>query len=93
MDRGVSGQFLRPEPRIKEGVEPILAGHRKRLGSELYFVECSTQSIEDLSEVTGLVTQNQLGAREVTLVQLSFTSCDIWIALRGRGVTFEGGRI
>ena len=93
MDRGVSGQFLKPEPGIKEGVQPILAGHRKRLGSELYFVECSTKCIETNSEATGLATQNRLGTKEVMLVQLSFTSCDIWIALRGRGVTFEGGRI
>jgi hypothetical protein len=91
-------RFLAPPPSIRSRVPPnptfsILEWHRKRSASELYLVGCSTQSIETLSEATGLVTQNQLGSREVTLVQLSFTSCDIWIALRGREVTFEGGRI
>jgi hypothetical protein len=28
------------------------------------------------------------GAREVTLIQMSFASCDIWIALSGDRVAF-----
>jgi hypothetical protein len=59
--------------------------------SRLYFVQCTTQLIETLTDTTGTVAARQFGKREVTLVHLSFTSCDIWIAMPGGGVTLEGG--
>jgi hypothetical protein len=50
----------------------------------LYFVRC----IKEYVDVTALDCTKSPGAREVTLVQMSFTNCDIWIALPGDQVTF-----
>jgi hypothetical protein len=57
----------------------------KKATSDLYFVECRTQLTETVGEAT------QFAARKVTLIYLSFTNWDIWIALPGGGVTLEGG--
>jgi hypothetical protein len=66
---------------------------QKRTASELYFVECRTQLIETVRETTRPIASRQSGTREVTLIYLSFTNCDISIALLGGGVTLEGGKM
>jgi hypothetical protein len=58
---------------------------QKRTTSDLYLVECRTRLTETVEEAT------QFAAPEVTLIYLSFTKWDIWIALPGSGITLEGG--
>jgi hypothetical protein len=50
----------------------------------LYFVRC----IKEYIDVTALDCSKSPGAGEVTLVQMSFTTCDIGIALPGDRVAF-----
>jgi hypothetical protein len=54
------------------------------LGQQLYFVRCMTEYVD----VTASECTKSSGAREVTLTQMSFAKCEIWIALLGDGVTF-----
>jgi hypothetical protein len=60
-------------------------GEEKKTASELYFVECKTQSIYIVGGA------ECFGTRDVTLIYLAFTNGDILLALPGRGVTLEGG--
>ena len=69
-----------------------IAEELKKAGSELYFVECTTQPIETVADTTRLDAERRFGTREVTLCQLSFTYCDIWIAMPDGGVSIEGGK-
>jgi hypothetical protein len=76
MNRIVSDRLSQLTPKTKE----------KTPTSQLYFVECITELIDDIVQSAGA---NQLVRREITLAQLSLTNCDIWIALPG-GITLEG---
>src|SRR6202020_2779188 len=69
-----------------------IAEELKKAGSELYFVECTTQPIETFADTTRLDAVRRFGTREVTLCQLSFTCCDIWIAMPDSGVSLEDGK-
>jgi hypothetical protein len=64
---------------------------QKKATSELYLVECKTQLIETVGDRTRPVASRRFGTRVVTLIYLSFTNCDISIAIPGGGVTLEGG--
>lgn len=50
-----------------------------------------TQLIETVADTAQTVAARPFGKREVTLVQLSFSSCDIWLAMPGGTATLEGG--
>jgi hypothetical protein len=69
-----------------------IAEELKKAGSELYFVERTTQPIETVANTTRLAAARRFGTREVTLCQLSFTYCDIWIAMPDGGVSLQGGK-
>ncbi len=60
---------------------------QKKASSHLYFVECTTELIEGAT-LPGPTTG--FGAREVTLIHMSFTNIDVLIALPSGGVTFVG---
>jgi hypothetical protein len=70
---------------------PEVAEEQKEATSELYFVECRMQLTEAVGDTTRPVASRRFGTRVVTLVYLSFTNCDISIAIPGGGVTLEGG--
>ena len=55
--------------------------------SNLYFVECITKWVDG---VTLPVPMTGFEAREVTLVYMSFTNVDLFIALPARVVTLIG---
>src|SRR6516164_7166840 len=85
---GLTGKAEEATPTISE-----VSGERKKATSDLYFVECRTQLIETAGDTTRSVASRQSRTREVTLIYLSFTNCDISIALLGGGVTLEGGKM
>ena len=64
---------------------------QKKATSELYLVQCKMQLIETVGDTTRPVASRRFGTRVVTLIYLSFTNCDISIAIPGGGVTLEGG--
>ena len=61
--------------------------NKQRAASDLYLVECTTRLIEGS---TLPVPTTGFGAREVTLIYMSFTSVNVLIALPGGSVTFVG---
>jgi hypothetical protein len=81
----------KPEETIQTISEAYRSAEQKRATSDLYFVSCRTQLIETVADKSRPLASKQFGKQEVTLVQLSFTNCEIWIALAGGGVTIEGG--
>ena len=85
---GLSGPARKTEAQT---ISEIAAG-LKKAASDLYFAECTTQPIETVADTTRLDAARRFGTREVTLCQLSFTYCDIWIAIPGGGVSLEGGK-
>ena len=87
---GLSGLTRKTEEASQTISE--IAEQLKKACSELYFVECTTQPIETVADTTRLDAVRRFGAREVTLCQLSFTCCDIWIAMPDSGVSLEGGK-
>ena len=94
MNRIVGDRFPGVIEKAKEKTitfsEAYRSGEQKKATSQLYFVECTTQLIETAGDRTRPVAAKRFGTREVALFQLSFTNCDIWIALPGGGVTLEG---
>jgi hypothetical protein len=86
---GLSGLTRETEERAQTISE--IAAELKKAASELYFAECTTQPIETVADIA-LDAARRFGTREVTLCQLSFTYCDIWIAMPGGEVTLEGGK-
>jgi hypothetical protein len=64
---------------------------QKNATSQLYFVECRMQLTETVGDTTRRVASSRFGTRVVTLIYMSFTNCDISIAIPGGGVTLEGG--
>jgi hypothetical protein len=87
---GLSG----PTRKTDEASQTVseIAAELKKAASELYFAECSTQPVETVDDTARLDAARRFGTREVTLCQLAFTYCDIWIAIPGRGVSLEGGK-
>jgi hypothetical protein len=86
MTRGVDDRLSGLTPETGEAAlrsSEVLTEH-KRATSELYFVECRRQTIDTTDP-------RRFETREVTLIYLSFTNCDISIALPSCGVTLEGG--
>jgi hypothetical protein len=69
-----------------------IAAELEKATSQLHFVECTTLPIETLADTTRLDAARRFGTREVTLCQMAFTYCDIWIAMPGGGVALEGGK-
>jgi hypothetical protein len=55
----------------------------QKKASDLYFVECTTKLVESSDLPV-------LGTREVTLIHMSFTNTDLFIALPAGGVTLWG---
>jgi hypothetical protein len=81
--------------KIKETTVAIseLSGAQKGIASKLYFVDCRTQLIRAVGDTTQPAALGRFATREVTQIFLSFTSCDIFIALPGGGVTMEAGKM
>jgi hypothetical protein len=73
-----------PEEQIVQNIESCASSSRACVSHQLYFVRCMKQYVE----VTAPEFTKSPGAREVTLIQMSFAKCEIWIALPGDGVTF-----
>jgi hypothetical protein len=73
-----------PEEQIVRNIEACATSWQEGLSHQLYFVRCMTEYVD----VTASECTKSPGAREVTLTQMSFAKCEIWIALPGDGVTF-----
>jgi hypothetical protein len=88
-----SDYFAGLTPKAEEKTITISewSSEQKTATSELYFVECRMQLIETAGDRTPPFASRGFGTRVVTLIHLSFTSCDISIALPGGGLTLEGG--
>jgi hypothetical protein len=82
-----------PTRKTEEASQTIseIAEELKKAASQLHFVVCTTQPIETVADTTRLDAATRFGTREITLCQLSFTHCDIWIAMPGGEVALEGG--
>jgi hypothetical protein len=73
-----------PEEQNTHNVESRASSWQAGINHQLYFVRC----LKEYVDVTVLDCAKSPGAREITLVQMSFANCDIWIALAGNRVTF-----
>jgi hypothetical protein len=73
-----------PEEQISQNIESCASSWQAYVSHQLYFVRCMREYVD----VAALECTKSPGAREVTLIQMSFANCDIWIALAGDGVTF-----
>jgi hypothetical protein len=73
-----------PEERNTHNVDSRGSSLQTRVNHQLYFVQC----LKEYVAVTALDCAKSPGARAITLVQMSFADCDIWIALAGDRVTF-----
>ena len=67
-----------------QNIEACVTSRRERVSHQLYFVRCLKENVD----VTASECTKSPGAREVTLTQMSFAKCEIWIALPDNGVTF-----
>ena len=73
-----------PEEQIIHNIEASAISRQEGLSTQLYFV----RSMRECVDVTASECTKSQEAREVTLTQMSFAKCEIWIALPGDGVTF-----
>ena len=78
----LSNFLRRPNEQNIRKFEPQGSSRQLGLRSELYSVHC-IKTYEP-----ALVCDEPPQIREVTLVQMAFANCDIWIALPGDGVAF-----
>ena len=85
---GLSG----PTRKTEEASQTIseIARELKKAASELYFADLRMRLTETIRETTRPAGFRSSGTRVVTLAHLSFTNCDISIAIPGRWVTFAG---
>ena len=85
---GLSG----PTRKTEEASQTIseIARELKRAASELYFADPRMRLTETIRETTRPAGFRSSGTQVVTLAHLSFTNCDISIAISGRWVTFAG---
>jgi hypothetical protein len=73
-----------PEEKNAQNVESCASSWQACVSHQLIFVRCMKEDVD----VAASRCTKSLGSREVTLIQMSFANCDIWIALAGDGVTF-----
>ncbi len=87
---GLSG----PTRKTEEASQTIseIAEELKNAASKLYFAGRGIRLTETLGDTTQPAGSRSSGTRVVTLAHLSFTNCDISIAIRGRWVTFAGAK-
>jgi hypothetical protein len=77
----LSNFLRRSKDQNMRKLEPHTSSDQLGLRSELYSVHC-TKADEPA------VCAERSRIRKVTLVQMAFDNCDIWIALPGDGVAF-----
>jgi len=76
--------YEEPEEQIAQKIESCASSWQGCVSRQLIFVRCMKEYVDVMvSECT-----KSPGSREVTLIQMSFSKCDIWIALADDGVTF-----
>jgi hypothetical protein len=67
-----------------QNIESCASSWQACVSHQRYFVRCTKEYVDAMaSECT-----KSPGAREVTLIQMSFAKSEIWIALPGDGATF-----
>src|SRR6185312_8481239 len=71
----LSNIIRRPKQQSARHLQPYISVRQPDLKSELYYVHYIREY------VPGFVLSKGSGTQEVTIVQMSFTTCDIWIAL------------
>ena len=79
----LSNIIRRPKQQSARHLQPYISVRQSDLRSELYYVH----SIKEY--VPGFVVSKGPETQEVTIVEISFTTGDIWIALPGGGIAFE----
>ena len=78
----LSNIIRRPKAQSLQKVELDTPAGQSGLKSELYFVSCIREYWPTFA------CAKHPREQEVTLVQMSFSTCDIWIALPGAEVAF-----
>jgi hypothetical protein len=78
----LSNFLRRPKDQNTRKFKPDTSNGQLGLRAELYSVHCIK------THEPALVCAERPRFQEVTLVQMAFASCDIWIALPGDGVAF-----
>jgi hypothetical protein len=73
-----------PKEKTAYKLDTCASACQRSANSQLYFIQC----IQEYVDVSELVYSKRPRTREVTLVQMSFANCDIWIALAAGQVTF-----
>jgi hypothetical protein len=77
----------RPKEQNIQKLESDTSHGQLGLRAEPYSVRC-IKTYEPVSVCAVSVCAQRPRTREVTLVQMAFANCDIWIALPGDGVAF-----
>jgi hypothetical protein len=73
-----------PEEQNAQNIDSCASSWQAYVSHQRYFVRCTKEYVDAMaSECT-----KSPGAREVTLIQMSFAKSEIWIALPGDGATF-----
>jgi hypothetical protein len=73
-----------PNEQIVQNINSCASSWQACLSHQRYFVRCTKEYVDAMaSECIKF-----WGARDVTLIQLSFAESEIWIALPGDGTTF-----
>jgi hypothetical protein len=77
----LSNFLRRPQEQTVQQSEPATSRDQLGCRSELYSVHCIKADAP-----AACAERSQM--RKITLVQMAFANCDIWIALPGDGVAF-----
>ena len=81
---GLLMRYEGPEEQIVQNIESCVSSSQACRSHHPYVVRC----IKEFVDVTAPERTKSPGTTEVTLIQMSFAGCEIWIALPGDGVTF-----
>jgi hypothetical protein len=84
IDNVLSHLVRRKKEQSTRDLKSCESGRETSISSQLYFIQC----IKEYVDVSALGRIQKPRTREITLVQMSFANCDIWIALPGGRVTF-----
>jgi hypothetical protein len=73
-----------PEEQIVQNIESRASSWQACVSHQRYFVRCTKEYVDAMASEC----IKSWGARDVTLIQLSFAESEIWIAFPGDGTTF-----
>jgi hypothetical protein len=73
-----------PEEKIVQNIESCASSWQACVSHQRYFVRCRKEYVDAMASEC----IKSPGARDVTLIQMSFAESEIWIALPGDGTVF-----